>query len=248
MTPSRRPATAEGLFLSVMHAFAARFHRHAILKGGMALRLLDSPRATTDIDYVFVPFDSKLEIADDVENTLRAIEGATVEVRLHSKMLRAIVQVDAARIQVEVTVAPRCHSVPMATGELARAQGQPSQIVAVMRFDTALAEKLAAWNERRLLRDLYDRHFMVHRLGATVDLETLDLRLARIESRVPSLRKRTRMTRAELAHDLRSAVGALTAEDVDVQLAPLLPPGETAGLVPRLRAAISRLADELGPA
>ncbi|MCL4818237.1 MAG: nucleotidyl transferase AbiEii/AbiGii toxin family protein [Vicinamibacteria bacterium] len=245
MTPLRRPATAEGLFLAVMHAFAARFDQHAILKGGIALRLLESPRATTDIDYVFVPFESKREIKADVEAALRGIDGAAVEVRLHSKMLRAAVQVDGARIQVEVTVAPQCGSVPVATAGLARAHGQPSQVVAVMRFDTALAEKLAAWNERRLLRDLYDCHFLVHRLGAAVDMEALDRRLARVESRIPSLRKRKRMTRGELARELRAAAEALKERDVEAELAPLLPPGETAGLVPRIRAAVSRLADGL---
>lgn len=247
MTPLRRPATVEGLFVSVMHAFAAHFDQHAVLKGGMALRLLDSPRATTDIDYVFIPYDSKREIVDAVDAALRGIDGAEVEVRLHSKMLRAVVRVDDARVQVEVTVARRCDAVPMATGGFARAQGQPSQLVAVMRFDTALAEKLAAWNERRLLRDLYDCHFLVHRLRAAIDFETLDGRLARIESRIPSLRKRKRMTRAELARDLRSAAAALAAEDVQAELAPLLPPGETTGLVPKLTSAVSRLADELDP-
>jgi hypothetical protein len=81
VTALRRPATAEGLFLAVMHAFAARFDQHAILKGGIALRLLESPRATTDIDYVFVPFQSKREIKADVEAALRGIDGAAVEVR-----------------------------------------------------------------------------------------------------------------------------------------------------------------------
>jgi len=36
-----RPANQEGLFLWVMHRFSEVFEEHAILKGGMALRLLD---------------------------------------------------------------------------------------------------------------------------------------------------------------------------------------------------------------
>lgn len=76
-------------------------------------------------------------------------------------------------------------------------------------------------------------------------MEALDRRLARVESRIQSLRKRKRMTRGELARELRAAAEALKERDVEAELAPLLPPGETAGLVPRIRAAVSRLADGL---
>lgn len=58
------------------------------------------------------------------------------------------------------------------------AQGQPSRIVRVMALDYALAHKLAAWNERRLLRDLYDGYFLAGRLGETPVREVLDQRLA----------------------------------------------------------------------
>ena len=91
--PLQRPATADGLFLWVMHRFAEVFEEHAVLKGGIALRLLDCPRSTTDIDYVFVPFRSRAEIVDRVRHVLAELSGATVEVAVHSKMLRARVTV-----------------------------------------------------------------------------------------------------------------------------------------------------------
>jgi len=247
VTTLRRPATPEGLFLWVMHSFASRFDQHAILKGGMALRLLASPRSTTDIDYVFVPYASKRDVSSEVEAVLRELDDARVDITLHSKMLRATVQVDAARIQVEINVAMSCAAVPMATGDFARAHGQPSQVVAVMHFDTALAEKLAAWNERRLVRDLYDCHFLVHRLGARLDLQTLERRLSRIDSRLPELRKRKRMTPGELAEELRSRLTSLTKESVEAEIGALLPPEELAGLAPRIRVSVSRLIDELAP-
>jgi predicted nucleotidyltransferase component of viral defense system len=248
MTEPQRPETRDSLFLRVMHLFAQRFDQHAILKGGMALRLLDSPRSTTDIDYVFVPFASKREIVDEVEAALGQLEEAEVELVLHSKMMRATVQVGEARIQVEINVALECAAVPMTTGAFARAQGQPSQVVAVMSFDTALAEKLAAWNERRLLRDLYDCYFLAERLGAGIDLAVLDRRLSKVESRLPAFRTRKRMTRAELGHELAAFAKQLTEEAVRGELGPVLPPEELAGLVPRLRASASRLVDDLAPA
>ena len=245
MTTLERPATPDGLFLWVMHRFASLFDQHAILKGGMALRLLDSPRSTTDIDYVFVPYDSKLPVKVLIEEALAELEDATVEISMHSKMLRARVQVDAAQIQIEISVARRCAAIPMATGNFARSLEQPSQVVAVMDFGIALADKIAAWNERRLIRDLYDVYFLVGRLGARLDLERLDERFEKIESRLPKLRNRKSMTRLELAEELKGCLRSLTQENVENELRPLLPPAELAGLALRIRASLSKIVEEL---
>lgn len=243
--PIRRPATAEGLMLWIMHRFGEVFAQHAILRGGMALRLYDCPRSTTDIDYVFVPFASKNDIATDIRRTLRELANAVVEVRLHSKMLRATVALDDARVQVEASVATVCASEPMGTGSFAASLGQPSQIVRVMSPGLALAHKLAAWNERRLHRDLYDVYFLRTRAGAALDRATLVERLANVESRLPALRKTKSMTRDELAHELRSAADSLDRATVEAELRPLLPEPELAGLVPRLRAAMIGVAEQL---
>ena len=114
-----------------------------------------------------------------------------------------------------------------------------------MNLDLALAHKLAAWNERRLLRDLYDCHFLAVRLGATPAAAVLDARLARIESRRPELRERKKMSRQELAAELRAFVQAFTQSAVDRELGPTLPAVEMAGLLPRLRSAAVRLAEWL---
>ncbi len=245
MTTLPRPATTADLFLWVMHRFASKFDQHAVLKGGMALKLLDSPRSTTDIDYVFVPYASKNDVLSEIEAVFEELEDATVDVALHSKMLRVRLQVDDARIQIEVNVAERCPAIPMATGNFAREQGQPSQIVSMMHFDTALAEKLAAWNERRLMRDLYDCYFLVQRLGARIDLERLDQRLSKVDSRLPTLRKKRQMTRGELARELERLTESLEPERLDEELGPLLPTEELAGLAPRLRVTVSKIVEWL---
>lgn len=243
--PLSRPATADGLFLWVMHRFAEVFEEHAILKGGIELRLLDCPRSTTDIDYVFVPFRSKKEIAPRIEQLLDEIEGATVSVAAHSKILRATIRVDAAAIQIEANVDTGCPATSLPTGGFALAQGQPSRIVRVMALDCALAHKLAAWNERRLLRDLYDCYFLAGRLRENPDLETLDLRLEKVESRLPALNRRRRMTRTEFAEELRAAADAMDESTLRAELAPLLPADELEGLVPRIRQAVVRIAELL---
>jgi len=58
--------------------------------------------------------------------------------------------------------------------------GQPARIIRMMSASWALAHKLAAWNERRLLRDLYDCYFFVARLGELPDIGELRNRLAKI--------------------------------------------------------------------
>jgi hypothetical protein len=247
----QRPATPDGLFLWVMHRFAEAFEDHAVLKGGIALRLFDCPRSTTDIDYVFVPFRSKKDVRGLIDGILAEIEDAQIDLAVHSKILRATVSVDAAAIQIEVNVDEECRSVPVPTAGFALDQGQPSRIVRVMALDCALAHKLAAWNERRLLRDLYDCYFLAGRLGESPDLELLELRLGEVESRLPALRGRKRMTRTELASELRTAADALTERAVGEELTPVLPAEELVSLVPRMRSAIVRIAEllerEAGP-
>ncbi len=240
-----RPATREGLFLWIMHRFAEVFEDQAVLKGGMALRLMDSRRQTVDIDYVFVPFKSKKEIADAVRRILQEIDGAVADVKLHSKMLRAELRVDDTAVVIEVNVAESCPSIPMSTAGLARSSGHPARVVRIMSPSVALAHKLAAWNERRLLRDLYDCMFLSARVGATPDGDVLDARLSKIESRLPGMSGRRKMSRAELAAALREAVAELSDSEGERGLSGIVPPEELPGLALRIRASIVKLADHL---
>lgn len=240
-----RPATADGLFVWVLHRFAGVFEEHAIVKGGIALRLHDCPRSTTDIDYVFVPFRSKKEVVAKLARVLAEIEGADVAVEVHSKMIRARFAVDDAAIQIAANVDVECPSVAVPTASFALRQGQPSRLVRVMALDRALAHKLAAWNERRLLRDLYDIYYLAARLGARPDEVALRRRLTKIESRLPALKNRKSMTMPEFTATLRKALDALDDAAVRDQLAPVLPVDEVEGLLPRLRAGVTKVIEGL---
>lgn len=243
--PLDRPASPEKVFLWLMHRFAEVFEDHAILEGGMALRLIDSPRSTTDIDYVFVPFTSKKDIRKKIESVLNEIEGADIHVEMHSKMLRAEIHVDSIAIQLEAHVALECDTIPMATGGFARSLGQPSRIVRIMRLDCALAHKLAAWNERRLARDLYDCYFLASRLGEMPDLRVLDARLAKIDSKLPKLKTVRTMSRDELASELRAAADGISQEGLSKELTGILPHEELTGLAPRVSAALRKIVEWL---
>lgn len=243
--PLIRPATVDGLFLWVMHRFAEEFEEHAVVKGGLALRLLDCPRSTTDIDYVFVPYTSKKEILEQFAAVLDEIDGAEVDIKLHSKMIRASLKVDDASIQIEASVETSCPSEAVPTASLALDVGQPSRLVRVMAMDHALAHKLAAWNERRLLRDLYDVYFLVVRQGARPEMATLESRLGRVQSRLPQLKKRRSMTVDDLRRELLEAADQIDDTAIRNELAPVLPPDEVEGLRRRLRSAVVRAAEFL---
>jgi hypothetical protein len=174
---------------------------------------------------------------------LSEIEGASIEVRVHSKTIRASVRLDAVAIQIEASVDMECPSMAVPTAGLAIAEGQPSRLVRVMGLDRALTHKLAAWNERRLLRDLFDVYYLVARLGAKPELAVLRKRLSKFESRLPALRKRKSMTLSVFAAELRREVDAVEEGRVADELAPVLPADELAGLVPRLRAAVLRVVE-----
>ncbi|QDV04639.1 hypothetical protein Poly30_01300 [Planctomycetes bacterium Poly30] len=238
-----RPATDDRLFLWVMHRFAEAFQQHAILKGDMALRLYDCPRSTTDLDYVFVPFDSTKSIAGKIEETLREIEDAVVTTSMNSKVLRADIRLDNAQIQVEASVGQECPSIASGTASLAVPLGLPSHVVRIMAPDTALAHKLAAWNERRLHRDLYDVYFLMIRVGARPELAALEGRLLKIESRLPALGKTRTMDLKTFGLELAHTLTNLKQTDLDEELAPLLPAADLAGLELRIRSALMPLVE-----
>lgn len=46
----------KALIARVLDLFAQHFANRAVLRGGMVLRILGSPRFKNDLDYVFVPY------------------------------------------------------------------------------------------------------------------------------------------------------------------------------------------------
>ena len=101
----------EHLLVFIMDRIAERLTIHAILKGGMALRLTNSPRSTNDLDYAFVPFKSKSDIVELVLDCLKDIPGITCKHQLNSKCLRVNISTeDNIMVQVEANVMLECMS------------------------------------------------------------------------------------------------------------------------------------------
>ena len=54
----------------------------------MVLRLLESPRLTNDLDYVFVPYKSKKDVVAQITEVLESIPEIEVDYSMNSKCLR----------------------------------------------------------------------------------------------------------------------------------------------------------------
>lgn len=228
-----------------MNQFAAVFGPEAVLKGGMVLRLLDCPRFTNDLDYVFVPHSSKKEIVAEVVKALQSLDGVIVTHSLNSRCLRCQVISRDARVQVEVQVAEHCATTNLSTIRLAHAHGQQGHIIRAMSFESALAHKLAAWNERRLARDLYDVYFLSTLMAIQPDIPVLRQRLETIERRGPHGTLKSRMSLARFIVELRHETALMTQEKLEAELRDSLSREELAGLMMKLRISLSRLCDRL---
>lgn len=106
----------------------------------------------------------------------------------------------------------------------------------------ALSNKLAAWNERGIARDLYDIYFLV-RSGVSPDLGSLAKRLDHI-SYPKGVKGPKRMTMDEFLAKLDKAVAVLTEEDLD-GLRDILPSDELVGLDRRIRSIVRDLVEKI---
>ena len=131
------------LLARVLDLFAQRFDKKAVLRGGMVLRVLGSPRLTNDLDYVFVPYKSKKDIVDEIVTCLRSIEGADLDYSLNSKCLRVVLTVDQTTIQVEAKVAMDVETTTTSTRLFSSQFDLPPRIIHVVDTNVALADKMA---------------------------------------------------------------------------------------------------------
>jgi predicted nucleotidyltransferase component of viral defense system len=232
----------EALLVEVMDVIARRFDKHAVLRGGMVLRMLGCERLTNDVDYVFVPFASKKDIVEDLLTALRGIEAATLTHSLNSKCLRIVLSKNNVMVQIEAKTANDVPISLVSNRDLARHYGWPPRIIAVLDYPVALADKMAAWNERRLIRDLYDIWFFL-RMGVRPDRTTLEQRLATpAYSRL--IRKSDHFkgkTPDEFFAFLRQATLRLDDQMIEAELGDYLPREELTGLAMRFRTELATL-------
>ena len=241
----------EALRVWIINYFSEKLGKHAILKGGMVLRILDCPRYTNDLDYVFVPFKSKKEIVSLIEGALKPLQGITIDYRLHSTNAQFDVILKNShgvfKTQIEANVSETCESQPLSSIDLAQQYQQAPHIIRVMRFDVMLAHKLAAWNERRLMRDLYDAYFIYKHLNVLPDLKILQERLQSIRyaKRMANKSLPKKMDLQQFLVLLESEAKNLTETELEEELRDYLAPQQWGGLDKKIMIVLIQLVEKI---
>ena len=106
-----------------------------------------------------------------------------------------------------------------------------------------MANKLAAWNERVLLRDLYDIYFFYTAIELMPDMNVLEQRLSKVAS-TPTNTNPKQMTVQQLVTKLRSNLGELSPKAM-LELADYLPSGDVYGLDIKIRTNLRQFCAEL---
>lgn len=219
------------LIAKVLDMFAQKFNKKAVLCGGMVLRILGSQRFTNDLDYVFVPYKSKKDIVGEILECLGALEGAELQYELNSKCLRVFLTLEGVTIQIESKVAMDVRSMAVSTKLVSQEFNLPPRIIHVVDLNVALADKMAAWNERRLIRDIYDIWFFLQ-MKAKPDLPTLEARLAKPSySKLVGAKNRFHGKTCEDFYSfIHDAVNNLDDRQIRNELSDYLPAAEIVGL------------------
>jgi len=233
--------STEELLAWIIDFFATHFGNSAILKGGMSLRLMHSPRYTNDVDYIFIPFDSKKNAKSFIESELKKVPNLEFQTGINSKALRILVNYGGQSAQIEISTEKECDSIPMSSSLLSSPYGRPNRIIRIQEPATAFAHKIAAWNERELLRDLYDIYQYKSAFHLSPKWQILKERLKKARS----------YKNVKAAKDFNTLIKKLSAaadtisEKTLKELRPLLNPEEMAGLEFRLKAAMLTLCEEM---
>lgn len=233
------------LMLWIMHQLAEHFKDHAILRGGMQLMLYSSERATNDLDYVFVPYKSKKEISAKLNEIFSLIPHAKISKELHSTTGIFRISVGKANVQIDFTVSMDTPSTPLSTELLARKLNQFPRIIRVMEPRAAFAHKIAAWNERRLMRDLYDIYFWYALNHTRPDFGILSARLAKVNSQLPHIKSRKKMTWDDFIVEFTSEIDSLNESKFLQGLRSIIPEDTLNGIFPIFLAKLRMLASEL---
>lgn len=125
----------------------------------------------------------------------------------------------------------------MSSSLLSTPYGRPARIIRIMEPSAAFAHKIAAWNERELMRDLYDIYQYETVFGISPNMGILELRLKKARSYA-------NIKAAKDLSSLSSKLGKAAAElneSALQELEPLLSAEELAGLGLRMKPALKSL-------
>jgi predicted nucleotidyltransferase component of viral defense system len=236
----------EELLLKVMHLMSEHFKDRIVLEGGMLLRLLNSPRATQDVDYLLVSESSKKELAGEIKNVLLKLGEISVkDIKLNSRGVFIDLEgrdEPSIKAFLEINVVTSLLKPPssMSTVALAGRYSMTGRIVAAMELSEAFAHKICAAIERESMRDLYD--LTILEPLCEFDAEVLRKRLSNLSIKRQKARN---ITIAEAADMLKTRVQSITQEKVERELGAWLLEEAMQGMYLIIRATLNRIAQKL---
>ncbi len=220
---------------------AEKYKSQLVLKGGMLLRLLESPRSTRDIDYAWIRTKKRNLFAQDLKSSLEMMEGVeVVNATSNSRgvFLDVLDRPTGLRAKLEISVVKAFHRPPrpMTTAALAHPHALKPQVVTTMDLSEALSHKIAAALERNLARDLYD--LMILGRLTSFDEKTLRERFSGLEIRRA---KPQAITALEAAARLQKRIDSLSQEALATELSSLLPGEPMEGMAVVIKSAVSQI-------
>ena len=238
-------ANTEEFLARLIGYLAEDFKNQLILKGGMLLRLLNSPRLTQDLDYCWIRTKKRSLLAQEIKKSLGAREGIEIsDLKINSRgiFIDLLDKGSGQRAKIEVSVVQATHlpPQPMSTAPLTDRYSLQTYVISVMDFAEALSHKIAAALERDLIRDLYDLAQLEPL--TPFDPATLKDRLSHLEIR----RAKPRVVSCKEAADLlQQKANRLTKAQVVEELSATLPKEKLAGLETVIRASVHRIIQKI---
>lgn len=236
----------EELLLRVMHLMSGHFKDSIVLEGGMLLRLLNSQRATQDVDYLLVSESSKKVLAQEIKKSLSKLDDVAIkDVKLNSRgIFVGLEDKNDPSIKgfLEINVVPSLLKPPtsISTVALAGRYSMTGRIIASMEMSEAFAHKIAAALQRDSIRDLYD--LTILEPICEIDMKILGERLSDLSVKRQKARK---IDFAEAAEMLKKKADGLTQDKVERELGAWLPTNSLRGMDTIIRSTISRIAQML---
>ncbi|MGL1901960.1 MAG: nucleotidyl transferase AbiEii/AbiGii toxin family protein [Fibrobacterales bacterium] len=230
-------------FLWVLELFSKEFPSHAILKGGMSLRLLGCPRNTKDLDFLFIPYSSKKEVAPLIDSVIKKYPEIEYDLKAHSTCIVCKLSHNNIQIAIDVTVTESIDTIPATTEVLSSQYNYPNFIIRTVSYENALANKIGAWIERRLMRDIYDIHFYISTLRVNPDMGILTNRMSKITSRRDKSLKS--LTLPELISLFDTFCQELTLKQLEGELNEYFSEIELIGLDMKIKVSLQKLIDFL---
>lgn len=235
----------EKLLVEILNHLAERLKDRLVLKGGMLLRLLDSPRYTQDLDFVFLSKESRKILVKEITLALEDIPSLQVtrqDLNSRGIFLDVLNRESRTRATLEMSVIPSLHlpPEPVSTAKISGLYSLSGRVVRVMALPEAFSNKIAACLERAVGRDLYD--LSLFEPMTAFDGETLGDRLSRLEI---DRAKPKKVTLTEAAALLQKRLDDFSEKRLGAEVFPLVPPEHHSGLMLVIRASVSRVIQKM---